>query len=312
MPLHPQAKRVIDATTLLNLPPVERQNPGEARAGILARTAGLGPVEEVAAVVDHSVPVREGTITVRTYTPFGAGPFPALVFFHGGGWVIGDLATHDGICRALANHAGGVVASVDYRRAPEHRFPVAAEDALAATRWVAAEGRRLGIDPSRLAVGGDSAGGNLAAVVALMARDRGGPPLVHQLLVYPVTEHRFDTPSYRENADGYNLTRDAMRWFWGHYLERPEDGKNPYASPLLAPSLAGLPPALLMTAEYDPLRDEGESYATRLREAGVPTTLTRYPGQIHGFFRMTNQMDQAREALDQAAKALRQAWTGRA
>jgi acetyl esterase len=172
---------------------------------------------------------------------------------------------------------------------------------------VAAEGPRLGIDARRLAVGGDSAGGNLAAAVTLMGRERGGPPLAFQLLVYPVTHHAFDTPSYQECAEGYLLTRNAMRWFWGHYLRHPDDGRAPHASPLLAPDLAGLPPALVITAGYDPLRDEGEAYAARLGEAGVPVTLTRYPGMIHGFFRMINLVDQARAARDEAATALRKA-----
>lgn len=305
MPLDPQAKQIIDATLALNLPPMERMTPDEARQSMRARTAALGPVEEVARVADHRVPVDGGEMGVRCYTPGGDGPFPVLVYFHGGGWVIGDIGTHDGICRSLANAAGCVVASVDYRLAPEHKYPVAAEDAFAATRWVAQHARRLGVDARRIAVGGDSAGGTLAAAVTLMARDRGGPELALQLLVYPVTHHSFDTASYREHADGYLLTRDAMRWFWSHYLRREEDGRHPYASPLLAADLLGLPPALVMTAEYDPLRDEGEAYAARLREAGVPVTVTRYPGMIHGFFRMINLVDKARAARDEAAGALR-------
>ncbi|HEV8441105.1 MAG TPA: alpha/beta hydrolase [Methylomirabilota bacterium] len=305
MPLDPQAKRIIDATNALGLPPVEQMTPAEARESMRTRTAALGPVEEVPRVEDHQVPVDGGHVTVRCYTPAGGGPFPALVFFHGGGWVIGDLYTHDGICRSLANAAACVVASVDYRLAPEHTYPVAAEDAFAATRWIAQHGSRLGVDSRRLAVGGDSAGGNLAAAVTLMARDRGGPSLALQALIYPVTQHGFDTRSYEEHADGYLLTRTGMRWFWDHYLRRPEDGRQPYASPLLAPALDGLPPALVITAEYDPLCDEGEAYAARLREAGVPVTLTRYPGMIHGFFRMINLVDKARAARDEVAAALR-------
>jgi acetyl esterase len=307
MSLDPQARQVIDATLALGLPPMEQMTPRQARESMRARIAALGPVEEVARVEEHRVGVENGAITVRCYTPRGAGLRPALVFFHGGGWVIGDLDTHDGICRSLANAAGCVVASVDYRLAPEHRYPTAVDDAFAATRWVAAEGPRLGIDARRLAVGGDSAGGNLAAAVTLMGRERGGPPLAFQLLVYPVTHHAFDTPSYQECAEGYLLTRNAMRWFWGHYLRHPDDGRAPHASPLLAPDLAGLPPALVITAGYDPLRDEGEAYAARLGEAGVPVTLTRYPGMIHGFFRMINLVDQARAARDEAATALRKA-----
>jgi acetyl esterase len=305
MPLDPQIRKVLDATIALNLPPTEQMTPAEARESMRLRTAALGPVQDVARVDERAIAVDHATIRVRLYYPSGRAPWAALVFFHGGGWVIGDLDTHDGICRALTNAAGCVVASVDYRLAPESKYPVAAEDAYAATRWIAGHAAELGLDARRLAVGGDSAGGNLAAVAALMARDRGGPPLAFQLLVYPVTVHRYDTPSYTENAEGYLLTREAMRWFWQHYVSRPEDGQQPYASPLLARDLRGLPPALVVTAEYDPLRDEGEAYARRLAEAGVPVTLTRYPGMIHGFFRMTLIVDKARALLDEAAAALR-------
>jgi acetyl esterase len=197
---------------------------------------------------------------------------------------------------------------VDYRLAPEHKYPTAVEDAFAATGWIAREGGRLGIDARRLAEGGDSEGGNLAAAVSLLAKERGGPELALQILVYPVTRHGFDTGSYRQHAEGYLLTRSAMRWFWDHYLARPEQGEEPCASPLLARSLEGLPPALVITAEYDPLCDEGEAYAARLREAGVPVTVTRYPGMIHGFLRMLNLVDKARAARDEAASALRKAF----
>jgi acetyl esterase len=308
MPLDAQAQKLADAMAALNLPPIEKSTPAEARESMRARTAGLGPFEDVARVEDHRVPVTGGAITVRVYTPAGAGPHPALVFYHGGGWVIGDLYTHDGICRALANAAGAVVASVDYRLAPEFKYPVAAEDSYAGLLFVVGQAAQLGVDPARIAVGGDSAGGNLAAVVALMARDRQGPRLRQQVLVYPVTDHRFDTPSYHENATGYVLTLEGMRWFWRHYLARDEQGAEPYASPLRAPSLAGLPPAIVITAECDPLRDEGEAYAARLRDAGVPITVTRYPGIFHGFFRMTRLHDHARAALDEVASGLRKAF----
>ena len=202
MPLDPQAQKVLDATAALGLPPTEQMTPAEARESMRSRTAALGPVEDVARVDDHRVPVDGGTITVRCYTPAGRGPFPAYVYFHGGGWVIGDIETHDGICRSLANASGSVVASVDYRLAPEHKYPVAAEDAYAATQWVAREAGRLGVDGRRLAVGGDSAGGNLAAAVCLMSRDRSGPALALQVLAYPVTQYNLDTRSYREYADG--------------------------------------------------------------------------------------------------------------
>ena len=308
MPLDPQAQRVIDAMAALNLKPVEDSTPDEARESIRTRTAALGPVEDVAAVADHRVPVAGGEITVRAYSPGSPGPHPALVYYHGGGWVIGDLYTHDGLCRSLTNMARCAVLSVDYRLAPEFKYPVAADDSYAALEWAVANAARLRIDPRRVAVGGDSAGANLATVIALMVRERRGPALVHQVLIYPVTDHDLNTRSYIENATGYVLTREGMRWFWNHYLAREAQGREPYASPLRAPSLAGLPPALVITAEYDPLRDEGEAYAARLRDAGVPVTLTRYPGMFHGFVRMTRFLDQARMALDEIGSSLQKAF----
>jgi acetyl esterase len=308
MPLDPQAQRLIDAMAALNLKPVEESTVEEARESIRARTPALGPFEDVAAVVDHRVPVAGGEITVRAYSPGGRGPHPALVYYHGGGWVIGDLYTHDGICRSLANAARCAVLSVDYRLAPEWKYPVAADDSYAALEWAVANAARLEIDPRRIAVGGDSAGGNLATVVALMARERSGPALVHQVLIYPVTDYDLNTRSYMENATGYVLTREGMRWFWNHYLGRDAQGREPHASPFRASSLAGLPPALVITAEYDPLRDEGEAYAARLRDAGVPVTLTRYPGMFHGFIRMTRFLDQARIAHDEIASSLQKAF----
>ena len=308
MPLDPQAQRVIEAMAALNLKPVESSTPEEARESIRTRTAALGPFEDVAAVADHRLPVAGGEITVRAYSPGGAGPHPVLVYYHGGGWVVGDLYTHDGICRSIANAARCAVISVDYRLAPEFKYPVAAEDSYAALLWIVANAARLGLDPRRVAVGGDSAGGNLATVVALMARERGGPALAYQVLIYPVTDHDLNTPSYRENATGYVLTREGMRWFWNHYLAREAQGREPHASPLRAASLAGLPPALVMTAEYDPLRDEGEAYAARLREAGVSVTITRYAGMFHGFVRMTRILDKARTALDEIAGSLQKAF----
>jgi acetyl esterase/lipase len=308
MPLDPQAQRVIEAMAALNLKPVEESTPAEARESIRTRTAALGPFPDVAAVVDHRVAVSGGEITVRAYSPDGPGPHPALVYYHGGGWVIGDLYTHDGLCRSITNAARCAVLSVDYRLAPESKYPVAVEDSYAALLWIVSNAERLGIDRRRMAVGGDSAGGNLATVMALMARDRTGPRLALQVLIYPVTDHDLDTRSYRENATGYILTREGMRWFWNHYLASEAQGREPYASPLRAASLAGLPPALVITAEYDPLCDEGEAYAARLRDAGVPVTLTRYPGMFHGFVRLTNVLDKARTALDEIASSVQKAF----
>jgi acetyl esterase len=225
-------------------------------------------------------------IPVRVYTPEGEGPYPILVYFHGGGWVLGDLEAQDADCRNIADGAGCVVVSVDYRLAPEHKFPGPAEDAYRGTCWVAENANHIGDvraagERALLAVGGTSAGGNLAAVVALMARDRGGPPLACQVLTVPVTDYRFDTDSYRKNGEHYVLTTGEMQWFWKHYLARADDGVDPYASPLRAPDLSLLPPALIQTAEFDPLRDEGRAYAERLSAAGVPVTYRCYDGMIH-------------------------------
>lgn len=318
MPLHPQAQHVIEAIDAAGFPQVHTVTPAEARANAIRRRAMFNaPVEPVAKVEDRKIPGPAGQIPIRVYWPDPSTGIPSatrdgtrlpvLVYYHGGGWVIGDLDSHDGVCRALCNAAGCVVASVDYRLAPEHKYPAAPQDCHAATSWVADHAAELGADGRRLAVGGDSAGGNLAAVVSLMARDAGGPPIAFQLLIYPVTDYNLDTPSYRENARGYFLWRDDMAWFWRHYLPNEAAGAEPMASPLRATDLRGLPPALVITAEYDPLRDEGEAYAKRLEEADVPVTLVRYPGMIHGFFGMSASIDDARKAVAGAAEALRKA-----
>jgi acetyl esterase len=307
MPLDPTAKALIDAAAAAGVPPLSTVSPEEARRLTKARRLAQSP-QPVARVEDRTIPGPAGGIPVRVYTPEGTGPFPVLVYFHGGGWVVCDLDTHDPVCRALTNGARCVVVSVDYRLAPEHKFPAAADDAYAATCWAAEHAAEIGGDPARVAVGGDSAGGNLAAVTALRARDLGAPHLLYQLLIYPVIDSDFETPSYRENAEGYFLTRDSMIWFWNHYLRTEADARDPYAAPLRAPDLTGLPPALIITAEFDPLRDEGEAYGRRLREAGVPVTLTRYDGMIHGFFNMGEFLPQGKEAVAKAAAALRAAF----
>ena len=307
MPLDPQAEAFLDQVKAMGLPPFEEMTVDQAREAILGMRELAGPPEAIA-TEDRAIPSPDGDIPARIYTPAGSGPFPVLVYFHGGGWVIGNLETIDAPLRALANRASCLTVSIDYRLAPTHKFPVAAEDCYAATRWVADNAVVFKGDPARIAVGGDSAGGNLAAVVALMARDRSGPPLVYQLLIYPVTNHDYSTPSYQENAEGYLLTKNAMVWFWNHYLRNEEDGRNPYASPLQAKDLSGLPPALVITAEYDPLRDEGEAYAARLREAGVAVEVRRHHGMIHGFFQMAAVMDQGKQAIEEAAHGLRSAF----
>lgn len=308
MPLDPQARAVLDQMAALGLPPLGTLSPEETRRNMELRQAALPPGEPVASVEDRTIPGPANAIPIRIYRPASDAPLPVLVYFHGGGWVIGSINTHDSICRTLANAAACIVVSVDYRLAPEHKFPAAVEDAYAATVWCATHAATFGGDPRRVAVGGDSAGGNLAAVVALLARDQGAPSLVYQILIYPVTDYRFDTPSYRENAEGYLLTRDGMRWFWGHYLSDAAQGAHPHASPLRAQNLAGLPPALVITAEFDPLRDEGEAYAARLQEAGVPVVCSRYDGMIHGFFGMTLMLDKARQAVGEVASTLRAAF----
>lgn len=308
MPLDPQIVAVMEAAAALGLPPSHQVSPAEARVNTKARLRAVGP--EVGAVQEVALPGPDCDVPARIYTPAGAGPFPGLAWFHGGGWVVGDLDTADAAARNMCAGAGCVVASVDYRLAPETRFPGPAEDCYAATQWLAANAAALNVDPGRIAVGGDSAGGNLAAAVALMSRDRGGCPLVFQLLVYPVTQRDFDRASYRENAEGYQLTRDTMIWYWDHYLAADADAANPYAAPLHAADLRGLPPALVLTAEYDPLRDEGEAYAAALQAAGVPTEAIRYDGLIHGFFGMFAAVDQARQAVERSAAALREAFAG--
>ncbi len=307
MPLDPEAKMLLEQLTTV-VRPFEELSVEEARAAIVTLSAAAGEGEPVARVENRTLPGPRGEIPVRVYTPEGRAPFPVLVYFHGGGWVIGNLETHDGLCRHLANAAHCVVVSVDYRLAPEHPFPASGEDAYAATRWVAGNAAALGGDAKRIAVGGDSAGGNLSAVVSLMARDRGGPPIVFQLLVYPATDLPSANMSYRENGEGYFLTAKSMRWFFAHYCGANPDASDPYLCPLRAKNLGGLPPALVVTAEFDPLRDEGEAYAARLREAGVRTKLTRYPGMIHGFFGMGPLLTQARAATREAADALRSAF----
>ena len=310
MPLDPQAQAVMEQAAALGFPPSHTVSPEQARTNNRARPRARGP--EVAKVIDRTVPGPETPIPVRIYTPEAAGPFPVLVWFHGGGWVVGDLDSADATARHLTVGANCVVVSVDYRLAPETKFPGQAQDCLSATTWVAENAASLNIDPNKIAVGGDSAGGNLAAIVSLMARDQGGPALAFQLLVYPVTDRDFSTKSYVDNAEGFQLTRDGMIWYWTHYLQDDSDATNPYAVPMHSQDLTRLPPALVITAQYDPLRDEGEAYARRLEAAGVPTVCTRYDGMIHGFFGMSAAIDQGKQAVDQACQALQATFASQA
>jgi acetyl esterase len=306
MPVDPQIQALLDlgagvpATNTLSVPQARAQYEGRIR--LMASPAAVDTVREQVIRGPGG-----GELRLRIYRPAGDGPFPLLAFFHGSGFVLCSLDTHDGMCRNLCAGAGCVVVSVDYRLAPEHKYPAGLDDCVFATRWIAEHAGELEGDATRLVVGGDSAGGNLAAAAALRLRDQGGPPLVGQLLIYPVTDyHTPGTPSYRENAEGYGLTRDTMVWFWDHYLTGSAQAADPYASPLRASDLANLPPALVQTAEYDPLRDEGEAYAAKLREAGTPAKLTRWDGLNHGFLFWVGRVDKAGEAMGECCSWLRQ------
>ena len=311
MALDPQAANVIDLIVKSGRPPYHQLSPKEARQMFRdTRPASTPPAPRIGPVRDLAADGPVGSIPLRVYRPAGVSDsqrLPALVFFHGGGWVIGDLETHDVACRQVTAEAGVSVIAVDYRLAPEHKFPAAVDDAWAATRWIVAHADELGIDATRLAVGGDSAGGNLAAVVALLARDAGAPRIALQILTYPVTDLVSESQSYADLADGYMLTRDSMRWFRAQYLAKEADAADWRVSPLRAPSLAGLPPALVITAGYDPLRDEGEAYARRLREAGVTVDAVCFGGMIHGFVPMGKLIETAFRAVTLIAGSLRYA-----
>jgi acetyl esterase len=308
LPVDPQIQQMLDAMAAMDAPPASQSTPEQVRESFRTLVAFGGPPAEVE-VADRVAPGPAGPVPVRVYTPEGTGPFPTLLWFHGGGYVIGDLDTADSAARGLCTGAGAVVVSVDYRLAPEHKAPAAVDDCWAATLWVAANPGEVGADPDRIAVGGDSAGGGIAALVALRAREAGTPRLVHQLLVYPYVDLAGTSPSVDENGTGYFLDKDTLEWFAAHYTDGSPYGlADPMVSPLYAESLEGLAPATVMTAEYDPLRDEGEAYAKRLVDAGVPVELIRYDGMIHGFFQLALVTPVADEALKAGADALRSAF----
>jgi acetyl esterase len=304
--LDPAVRQLLEAAEAEGNPPLESFSPEEARKLAIEslKTAG-GTPEPVRSIENLRIPGPDCEIPIRIYTPDAPAPRPALVYFHGGGWVVCDLDTHDVVCTAIAHRAGAVVIAVDYRLAPEHKFPAAVTDSYAATAWVASNAKKLGIDPKRISVGGDSAGGNLAAVVSLKSRDQDGPAIELQVMVYPVTDlSSFATPSYQEFGENHYLTKSEMEWFRDHYLRSMEDARDPHASPLLVLDLSGLPPALIITAECDPLRDEGEAYAKRLANDGVPVKYTCYPGMIHPFFSLSGAIPQAFDAIQQVANAV--------
>jgi len=305
--LDPQIQLLLKLMAAAGLPRVETLPVPEARAFFRQSAGLLGPAPaDMASVLDRTVPGPHGDIPVRIFVPkTGKAPHPVLVYYHGGGWTVGDLDTHDSVTRALADQAECIVVAVDYRMGPEHRFPCAVDDALAAFAWVAAQAAQFGGDVSRLAVGGDSAGGNLSAVVAQQTHAAGVRAPDFQLLIYPVTDLGAEAPSYETFASGFYLTRDLMRWFSGNYLADKAEGLDPRASPLRAESLAGLAPAFLLTGGYDPLRDEGKAYAERLLEAGVDVEYRNYDSLIHGFFSMTGVVREATNAFDDVVSALR-------
>ena len=308
MPLDPEAKASLEKQAAMGLPAQHEVSPDEARAMSESQPRIPGP--EVASVSDHLAPGPNGDVPVRVYVPVtnDAPPLPVCVWFHGGGWVVGSITTNDPTCRALADASGAIVVSVDYRLAPEHKFPIPFDDCCAAAEWAVANAAGFGGDPSRLAVAGSSAGGNLAAAVALRARDEGKPRLAHQSLICPVVDSDFRRPSYIENGDGYGLNYDTMVYFWQCYVRDEADASDPYAAPMAAGDLSGLASAFVLTCEYDPLRDEGEAYAERLREAGVPTKLSRYDGQIHALFNAGAPFTRTWDAINEAAGELRKAF----
>lgn len=308
--LDPDAAAVYKAFQEAGRPAYETLTPDEARAYYLAACPVTNPEPPtLAEVAELAIPAPHGSIAARLYRPATlrqtGGLAPALVFLHGGGWVIGNLDTHDVVCRKLAHEGELIVISVDYRLAPEHKFPAAVDDAVAATRWVAGNAAALGIDAARLSVGGDSAGGNLASVVAIAARDGDGPAIAGQVLIYPATDFTMSQPSHGEPETSVLLTHSVIRWFRDHYLTGTADVQDWRASPAHAKTLVGLPPAYVLTAGADPLRDEGDAYARRLQAAGVPVTHRSFPGQFHGFFTMGKLLDQANVAAAEIGTWLR-------
>ena len=304
MPLDPSVELFLETVRQQDPPPLREVGVQQARDGIKLMHMLCSPVD-IARAEERTIPGPAGDIPIRVYSPATEAVLPVVVFFHGGGWTIGDVGCYDQIARKLAVASGLTVVSVEYRLAPEHVFPAAVEDSYAVTEWIADHGTELGVDGSRLAVAGDSAGGNLAAVTSILARDRGRPTIAFQLLVYPVVDGTMSFPSVKENGEGYLLTADDMAWFYDQYAPPDADRKNPMLSPLYAPDLSGLPPALAITAEYDPLRDEGEAYADALQQAGVEARSSRYDGMVHGFVPIDGVIPTATQAIEEAGASLK-------
>jgi len=305
--LNPQVQEYLHGLSEQGLPPLYRLPLAEARETYRDLSVSDEPPEPVGSVTDRTVPGPDGDVPIRIYRPTAEGPRPALAFFHGGGWMLGGIDTHDALCRALTNASDCVVVAVDYRLAPEHRFPDGLEDCYAATQWLAENAEEIGATPGTLAVAGDSAGATLALGVSLLARDRGGPSIDYQVLAYPPAAFSFKTDSYEENAQGYFLTRKDMERFWNGYVRSELDGDHPYSAPLQAERLDGLAPTFLLTCGFDPLRDDGRALADRLEAAGVPTRHVQYDDMIHGFLTMLAdpELDRAREVIDEIGDAVR-------
>lgn len=308
MPLDPDVREYLDAQAASGAPARGEMSVAETRELYLGMRPLAGEAPSLPRVEDRRVPGPEGPVPVRIYAPAASCSLPVLVYFHGGRYFSGDLDTHDPVCRMLAAEAGCLVAAVHYRLAPEHRFPAASEDCYAVTEWVARNAAEVGADPEFVAVGGDSAGGNLAAVTALLARQRGGSRICFQMLIYPMLDATRSLPSHTEYGSGYGPGSEDMERGWREYVPPLTDRRHPQISPLWEADLGGLPPAFVLTAEYDSLRDEGEEYARRLAAAGVPVVLTRYPGVIHGFFQLGGVVGMGREAVSDAARHLRRAF----
>lgn len=306
MPLNPHVEALLQFMAQMPQIDFASATPSQVRAAF-DQPMPISEPPKVARTEDISIALDGRNLDARLYVPEGAGERPPLtLYFHGGGWVIGTIETHDATCRAIAQKSGSAVLSIAYRLAPEHRYPAAAEDCYDALLWASANGASLGIDATRLAVAGDSAGGNLAAAVAIMARDRAGPTLRHQLLIYPVTDQDYSTQSYTENGDGnYYLSTEGMRWFWSHYLGDAKTEDAPLAAVLRTGDLSSLPPATVITAEYDPLRDEGIAYAEKLKAAGVSVDAVTAPGMIHGFFSMFEAVPDAMIWIERGAANLK-------